>query len=330
MSKIAAPGNGRIYHGVYPGGANGAETDVTKPHLDEYLAAVGRKSVAWVYFSHEWTTSRTFPVNAVDWIHATGAAPFVRLMLRSSDDQYVCEPLFTLKAIAGGKFDDDLKAWGRAAAARGVPLICEWGTEMNGMWFPWNAAHNGRKVGTQLFKDAYARIVKAIRAGGARDIVTWVFHVNHDNNPDEEWNTIDKYDPGPDLADWIGVSLYGAQLPTDKDWPVFSTRMERVYQVIESLPGKSRPVMICEFGFNYNKPMVATADPVKWADDALRALLSGRWPRVGGFAWWNEGWPNDGNVAPTEMRVQQIPGMSDLFRKLLSDPKVLETPVYSK
>jgi hypothetical protein len=325
MAKIIAPEAGHVYHGVYPGGASGDEADVTQAHLDEYLKAVGQKRVAWVYFSHEWSKSRAFPAKQVDWIHRSGAAPFIRLMVRSSSDPFVCEPCYTLKAIASGRFDGDLKAWGESAALAGIPLICEWGTEMNGMWFSWNAVHNGGAAGASLFQDAFRRVVGAIREGGGKHI-TWVFHVNHENSPDAGWNQLEKYDPGPDFADWVGVSLYGAQLPSDTQWPVFSERMEDVYKRLEKLPG-GRPIMVCELGFTYTKGHAPAADPVAWAKDALGGLLSGRWPLIRGFSWWNEGWPND-PPPPTEMRVQAIPGMGSLFRaQLKNNPRVVDVPI---
>ena len=32
----------------------------------------------------------------------------------------------------------NFRAWGRAAQTFGTPLIVEFGTEVNGSWFPWN------------------------------------------------------------------------------------------------------------------------------------------------------------------------------------------------
>jgi hypothetical protein len=158
MTKIIAPDEGNVYHAVYPGGDHGDETDVNKANLDAYMKEVSpvERRIAWIYFSHEWSKGRAFPATQVKWIHDAGAAPFIGLTLRSSDDQYHCEPRFTLDAIARGQFDRDLKSWGKSAARAGIPLICEWGTEMNGMWFSWNAVHNGGEEGGALFQDVTA------------------------------------------------------------------------------------------------------------------------------------------------------------------------------
>ncbi len=326
MKKIVAPPAARVYHGVYPAGPDGDETRVSPESLKAYLGAVGVQHVAWVYFSQEWSRCRTFPAREVEWIHRAGAAPYIRLMLRSSTEQFVCEPLFTLQQIAAGVFDDDLERWGKAAAAVGVPLICEWGTEMNGAWFPWNATHNGGAAGPGRFKEAYRRVVNTIRDSGGRD-VTWVFHVNHDNFPAVEWNTIPSYDPGADVTDWIGLSLYGAQLPTDTDVPVFSRRYGEVRDQLLQLPG-GRPVMICEFGHTRTVADPTGADAARWARDALESILSGKWPEVRGFSWWNEGWENGGGVPPTQMRVQEVTPLREVFRLLVKgNPRLVEAPL---
>ena len=326
MGKIDAPTPGHLYHGVYPGGPDGSETEVSKDNLTAYLSAVGRCEVAWVYFSHEWSKGREFPADQVEWIHTTGAAPFVRLMLRSSDEQFVCEPLFTLKSIAAGCYDADLKAWGRAAAKRGIPLICEWGTEMNGLWFSWNAAHNGAEKGGPLFKEAYKRIIGMIRDGGAKDI-TWVFHVNHENDPKADWNKFASYDPGSGFTQWIGFSLYGGQKPCEIDDAWFSKRLPCVYEELCKLEG-DRPIMVCEFGHNLNNP---EGDPLVWTRDAFDTILDvQKWPRLKGFSWWNEGWPNDDDPAHnTEMRIQTSEPMKKLFQDTLkaNAAKLVERPI---
>ena len=321
MQKIGVPGEGKLYHGVFPGGSDGNENEPTLDNLKPYEESAGR-TVAWAYFSHEWSKGKAFPEATVRWIHNHGAAPFIRLMLRSSTEQNVVEPLYRLEDIAAGRFDDDLVAWGKKAALVGYPLIAEWGTEMNGDWFSWNAKHNGMAAGTELFKRVYRRIVGTTRDAGATN-VTWVFHVNHEDSPVAEWNRLESYDPGPEFTDWIGVSLYGALRPDDEDPPVFSQRMGAVYPCLAKLQG-NRPIMVCEFGFTDGNPK---GKPGPWAKDALDSLLSDHWPRIKGFSWWNEGWPDDKH-GPTEMRLQNVKELADVFRgKLGKNNKVVDQPM---
>jgi beta-mannanase len=336
-----------------PGGECGAEWDVTPEHLKHYEDAAGR-SVAWVYFSHEWSekpvwpvkcddkkrrvllseplrsteqpANPSFPSDTVKWIaEKSKASPFIRLMMRTSAEKFQCESTFTLKAIADGMFDKQLRAWGKQAKAQEVPLICEWGTEMNGMWFPWNAVHNGGPSGAQLFKQAYCHIIDTINGG---DLITWVFHVNATDDPVVDWNQLTEYDPGPDYTDWIGVSVYGSQDPNDDEWLEFRPQMDEVYPKLAKLEG-DRPIMVCEFGVTSGNP--AAGDPDRWADRSLAALLNvkdRRWERVRGFSWWNEAWVNEGKPKKTEMRICKIDKMREVFQRHLGGNKaVVDRPI---
>ena len=328
---VPAPGAGRYYHGCYPGGVTGEEDDITVRDVQNYEDVVGRK-VDWVYFSNNWYAGRKFPAETADWIRDRGAVPYIRLMLRSQDHKSgKPEKQFSLQSIIDGKFDEDLKAWGRNAAAFGSPLIVEYGTEVNGEWFGWNGSFHGggrkdgfgdpkKADGPERFVAAYRHIVDAVRASGASNI-TWVFHLDASQSPEAAWNRFENYYPGPDYADWIGVSCYGPQRPTDdEDENVsFRDKFDPVYsRVVKIAPDK--PIMIPEFGCTAGYPRVRAED---WAKAALGDILSGRWPNVRGFSWWNERWENDDNPAHnTTMRVQDNPALGKVFRDKLKEHEV--------
>lgn len=320
---IATPPAGKIYHAVYPGGATGEEDDITPEGLSSYEERVG-KPATWVYFSHNWYRGRVFPVETASWIRDAGSIPYIRLMLRSSAEENVAEPTFTLSRILNGEFDDDLRAWGRAARNFGSPLLAEYGTEVNGQWFPWNGVWNGGGTldgygdpiladGPERFRDAYRHIIGIVRGEGADNIV-WVFHVNNDDYPNESWNRLEEYYPGDEWVDWIGVSVYGAQTPLDEEWPLFRDEMDQVYPRLVSL-SSSKPIVLLEFGVTSGNPL---GDQAAWADSALADLTALRWPRIVGFSWWNESWENDDNPAHnTDMRVQDNPALASVFRRLV-------------
>jgi hypothetical protein len=53
----------------------------------------------------------------------------------------------------------------------------------------------------------------------------------------------------------------------------------------------------------------------------LDGLLSGRWPALRGFAWWNERWKNDSDPRnDTNMLVQEVPAIGEAFREAFSGP----------
>jgi len=314
--RIGVPPPGAYYHGVYPGQKNLEEYQITPAALDAYEQAVGRK-VAWVYFSNDWFASRAFPLATAQWIRSRNAVPFIRLMLRSSSETYVAEPLYSLEAILRGDFDSDLKAWGQAAKAFGTPVLVEWGTEVNGQWFSWNGRWNGGPtLGPQRFRDTYRHIVQTIKSVGA-DNLTWVWHVDAYDDPEAEWNRLENYYPGHDVVDWIGVSVYGAQEPAENNTQTFADGMNSVMPRLARL-APDKPVVVAEFAVTAGNPRV---NAVQWAEVALSGILSNQWPQLRGFAWWNEAFDT------TEMRVQVIPGLKEVFRQKLASPQVLDRPL---
>jgi len=323
--RIGVPAQGTYYHGVFPGETlPGEESGITPADVASYEAAVGRQ-VAWVYFSHNWYEGRSFPLASATWIREGGAVPFIRLMLRSSEEQDVAESTYTLQRIIEGDFDDDLEAWGNAARDFASPLIVEWGTEMNGEWFSWNGVWNGGAGdGPSRFRQAYRHIHDQIHARGAQNI-TWVFHADVQDAPEEPWNAFENYYPGSDVVDWIGFSDYGAATPLDDEWIVFAVGMDQAVQRAAAMaPGK--PVFVLEFAVTMGNPL---GDAAEWTDTAMNDILTDRWPSVRGFSWWNEWWENDDDPSHnTDMRVQTVPGLAAVMQAhLVGNTKVLDRPI---
>ncbi len=322
-STIILPPQGQFYHGVYPGGQTGEEDDITPNDLASYEQTVG-KTAAWVYFSNNWYRDRKFPLATATWIRGTGSIPYIRLMLRDRPEQNKKNRIFTLNRIIRGYFDRDLRAWADAARDFGSPLLVEYGTEVNGEWFPWNGVWNGgaRKNGfgnpkyadgPERFREAYRHIITVMRRQGATNI-TWVFHVNNDDWPQKQWNRFENYYPGDSYIDWVAVSAYGAQTPTDDGCDTFREMMDAAYPRLVAM-APQKPLVVAEFGVAAHNPH---CDQAAWAEAALTDLTQARWPRVSGFSWWNEYWQNDNNPAhDTTMRVQDNPALAKVFRRLV-------------
>jgi len=330
---IDNPPYGYLYHGVFPfSGAEAGEGEITPESVSSYESAAGRK-VAWVHFSNNWFQGRDFPRDTAGWITARGSVPFIRLMLRSSDEQDVAEPLYTMDNIIAGDFDTDLHAWFSDARDFGSALIVEFGTEVNGNWFSWNGDWNGGgdtdgygdssyPDGPERFRDAFRHIIDISRQEGANNI-TWVFHIDRGDVPEENWNTPDMYYPGDEYIDWIGLSVYGPVEPTDDEIYDFVDLMDMGYGKAESL-SSDKPIVLCEFAATDGNPGFRQE---QWAEDALTEMLSGRWPRLIGFSWWNEKWQNDDDPAHDSLlMLQDNPELVEVFRRLVGgSDKVLDS-----
>ena len=328
--KDLKPGRHRLYHGVYPGGFNQREDRITPADLTAYEKAAGKKA-AWVYFSHNWYAGRAFPQKTAQWIRARGGIPFIRLQLWSNSEiRSKADPPYAPDKVLAGKFDNDFRAWARAARQFGSPLMVEYGVEVNGSWFPWNGKYNGGGKkngygdaslpdGPERFRDAYRHIIDLMNEEGAKNI-TWVFHVSEEDHPEEKWNRLENYYPGDDYIDVTGVSVYGPGNPMETDVYEFREMMDSVYPRLKRL---GKPVLVLEFACAANNPRV---DQAGWAERALADLTGGRWPKVVGLSWWNEAWSNDRNPAHnTNMRVQDNPPLAEVFQRMVGqNPNVLD------
>jgi len=329
-STIQSPPDGFLYHGVFPGGKSGEEDDITPDELASYENVVG-KGAAWVYFSNNWFSNRDFPTKTAQWIRDMGSVPYIRLMLRPDLKYDGEDTIYTLQNIIDGDFDADLHTWCVAARGFSTNLIVEYGTEINSNSFVWSGIHNGGKNttgygdpslpdGPERFVDAYRHIIQVCRDEGAENI-TWVFHIDSANHPDESWNRAENYYPGGEWIDWIGVSIYGANRPDSTFIDIFPLRFEIVYEQISAF-APDKPVIVAEFGTAKNNNLL---DQTQWTKDAFLSLDTERYPNLIGFSWWNEWWQNDRYAEnDTTMRVQDNVELEELFQEYVgNNPNVL-------
>ena len=73
-SVLLPPPPGKLYCGVYPGGVDGEEDDITLQDVIRYETSGGQR-VTWVYFSNNWYESRAFPTGTAHWIGPTALTP---------------------------------------------------------------------------------------------------------------------------------------------------------------------------------------------------------------------------------------------------------------
>ncbi|HFA49731.1 MAG TPA: hypothetical protein ENJ95_12045 [Bacteroidetes bacterium] len=250
-NKLAEPATD-IYHSAFPD-FGGTEDMVTSQKIKDFELLAG-KDIAWAYFSNNWYDVIQFPTDAVNTIHDAGTVPFIRLMPRTNFDEGGPDPNYSMQKIIDGNYDEALTQWAINAANIGFPILVEFGTEVNGNWFPWNGQYNGGGEtnnygdpslpdGPERFRDAYRHIINICNDNGAENI-TWFFHIDAYGGPDENWNNIENYYPGDSYIDWLGVSVYGPQ-ESGEDYQEFSEIMDDVYPKLEGLSNK--PVAVLEF-----------------------------------------------------------------------------------
>jgi hypothetical protein len=305
--KVLPPPRG-IYHAAYPSFCP-TEDCVTAERVRSYERLAGKR-IAWAYFSDNWFHGIHFPaakVRTIWSVHHT--VPFIRMMARANWSEGCADKTYSLAKIVAGRFDTQLQAYARAAAATRIPLMIEFGTEANGDWFPWSGACSG---GPARFRDAYRHIVTLFRNAGAQN-VTWVLHL------DASETSIASYYPGARYVDWIGLSAYGAQQPGD-DWPTFRSVFGPAYErLARAAPGK--PIALLEFGTIEEHGH----DKAAWIASAFRDMASGRYPRLKAESYWSSNWTNDGGVGPSIMRIDSSPAVLAAYRAAVATSVFVST-----
>jgi hypothetical protein len=330
---LAPPPDGRIYHAAFPD-FGGPEEGVTAARIADFERKAGRP-LAWAYFSNNWDHGIEFPAANVQTILDAARVPFIRMMARSSFSEGHADKRYPMRSFLDGSWDADLARWCDGAAAVDGPLLVEFGTEVNGDWFPWNGRWNGGgrtdgygdprlPDGPERFRDVYRRIVDICRSRGA-DNITWFWHVDVGPSPAAKWNSVfANYYPGDSYVDWIGVSDYGP-LVRGEGWESFRGRLDDVYGELDDLaaPG-DKPIAVLEYGARENRGHRRKA---RWIRKAIANVASHRWPRIAALSYWHERWKN-GNGTASNLRIDSSRGARLAYRHAIANPAFTVDPVF--
>ncbi len=221
----------------------------------------------------------------------------------------------------------------RAAAATDIPLLVEFGTEVNGFWFPWNGRWNGggetegygdptEADGPERFRDTYRHIVDICRAEAAWNI-TWFFHPNGESWPQKDWNQMSEYYPGDDYVDWIGVSVYGPQ-KVGESWTPFRDLMDAAYGDLDAL-SDSKPLALLEFGAAQEPHNEKKARWVRAcaAEPKERSAIA----QIVAESYWHESWRN-AHGPKSDLRLDSSPTTTRYYRNEVARPFYVTEPIF--
>lgn len=296
-AQLIAPQDG-AYHGAYADFGPMA-SDVSAAKIREFENTAQKKMV-WAYFANDWLDGIIeYPAKNVEECIQAGVIPYIRLMPWSEAQTQATkkDPYLSMEQLIQGDHDMALKIYAQKVKAAGVHFMLEFGPEVNGDWFPWNGKWNGAGTkdnygdpawpdGPEKFRDAFRHIVDIFRAEGAKNI-TWVLHLDTAWSPNSSWNEAKYYYPGDEYVDWIGLSVFGAQLPSH-DWLTFLPKLKNFEKQLEAMT-TTKPILISEFAVIEDKN-----DPdrkAKWIKQALQSIEKGLFKRIKGISYWNSpGW----------------------------------------
>jgi hypothetical protein len=297
IAQLVAPETG-AYHAAYADFGPNA-SDVTAEKIREF-ETLAKKKLTWAYFANDWFDGKIeFPNKNVEECVKAGVIPYIRLLPWSQPSGNVskADPVFSMDAILNGDFDEQIKEFALAAKLSNTHIMFEFGPEVNGDWFPWNGKWNGGATqsnygdpnvpdGPEKFRDAYKKIIDIFRAKGAIN-TTWILHLDTSWSPRKEWNEAKHYYPGDEYIDWIGLSVFGAQLP-NHNWYNFVQKYKNFKSQIDEMT-TSKPIMISEFAVIEDKNNVGRK--AKWIKQAYSSVEKGLFKEIKAMSYWNSpGW----------------------------------------
>jgi hypothetical protein len=317
-SPLELPKEGGLF-GAYVDAGPLSDTLETKTII-EFETQI-QKKLAWVYFSNNWLNGQIiFPRTSVESAINANTIPYIRLLPWSEVRASGPDPVFNMDVLLSNQYDLQLILWAHEAKKLNTHYIIEFGPEVNGEWFAWNGKWNGAGSkdqygdpnlhdGAEKFAAVFRKIVTLFREVGLTN-VTWVLHLDTGGTPTTSWNKAKNYYPGDEYVDWIGLSVFGAQLPTHK-WINFEDKFKYFWPQIKELAEK-KPLIISEFAVieDKNDPLRKT----EWLKETFDFIESQEFP-IRAVTYWNSpGWLADGSA---DFRVTSSPTALDFVQKRL-------------
>lgn len=291
--KIQAPSSG-IVIGAFVG-------DVGNINAFELIQG---RNLGIVSLYKSWLTKNEFndfPESELNVIYQNGSIPLITW--EPWDSVSTSNISLTLEKIISGNYDEYINEWANNAKNYKRALFIRFGHEMNILDYAWNGLYNGgatenaygasnKADGPERYVDAYKHVWNIFNQAGAVN-VTWIWAVNHNDNPSANWNVKSNYYPGDTYVDWIGVDGYNfntAEIPYRTFDEIFSNALNEV----SAIPSSAKPIIITEMSSNDGRP--GTPAKSEWITDAFQKMSADS--RIRAFCWFNEN-KSDGNWALT-------------------------------
>jgi len=172
------------------------------------------------------------------------------------------------RKINDGSADRVIARVARKLAGMRRPILLRWGWEMNGDWFSWDGSHNGDDPAGYV--KAWRRLHRIFGEHGA-DNVAWVWSPNWNSSPDTSWNRFQRYYPGDDHVDWVGISGYD----------FYSESPRTLFGAVSAAYGNRKPIILSETAaVDHGRGSKAAwiAKLASWVEDT---------PAVGAVVWFD-------------------------------------------
>jgi hypothetical protein len=255
----------------------GADTD---PAVVSRFAADAGRQPAIVSMYQQWYGEPAFPASAARRLEGQGTVPLVvwePWQPGLAGAQAVEQPAYRLSAIAGGGFDGYVRRYADQVRAYAGPLFLEPLHEMNGNWYPWGGMVNGNTAADYVA--AWRHLHDVFREEGATN-VTWTWTANGETVPDTAANRPDRYWPGSQYVDWVGIDAYNWGPSPQRQW----RSVGEVFDAdLAALAAHGKPIIVAETAC-----VERGGDKAAWITSLFEALAGPYRDTVGAAVWFDQ------------------------------------------
>lgn len=252
------------------------------------------KRFATVMWYADW--AQPFPAKTCQTLSDHGYVPHIiwEPWLWSNNEQIY------LDNILKGEWDTYIQKWVEGAKNYNKPLMIRWGHEFNGNWYPWSIAKNGQSA--EKYVKTFRYVHDKFTKSGVTN-VQWVWCLNTDSVPNQEWNDFTLAYPGDQYVDWVGIDGYnwGAA----GEWKGFDRIFQKAY--LTCVEKYNKPIMIAEFASSPKG-----GDKAKWIED-LSTTIPEKFPAIKAILWFNVNKEHD-------WRIDDTPASVAAAQKTFSNP----------
>ncbi|HYW25299.1 MAG TPA: glycosyl hydrolase [Terriglobales bacterium] len=260
------------YWGAFLPGADQDQSIVSK-----FTSDVGRQP-AIVSMYQQWAGEPSFPTTFARWLADRGTVPLVAW--EPWQPGGVVQPAYRLSVIAAGGLDSYVRRYADQVRAYAGPLFLETLHEMNGNWYPWGGTVNGNTPADYVA--AWRHLHDVFRQEGATN-VTWTWTPNGETVPDTAANQPERYWPGAQYVDWVGVDSYNWGASAHTQWRTFAEMFDANVTALSTF---GKPIILAE-----TASVERGGDKAAWITALFQTLTGADRDAVSGVIWFDKAIP---------------------------------------